>query len=252
MTRYTINFPSGTIYRPIETATFFADFIYAGVACATAETTYSLIHLSQDMATALATFVSVDATHNVNMSSNWNGLPGVFTFSLRASGILDPNIINSDYLFEVAMICDLNLDANLQANFHIDLNLVQSHLWTLPTFNLMPSYCTPTLTAIALEENSAKNISFMALDFATKTVNIIPNIVTDIGIYNIRLKATLDCPNYKSDASFVNIQDKYVRQTNLAADWIIQITVCAYYIGLGTIPAMPSAYDVNYPSMDPA
>lgn len=49
------------------------------------------------MVTTLATFVSVDAAHNVNMSSNWNGLPGVFKFSLQASGVLDPNIINSTY-----------------------------------------------------------------------------------------------------------------------------------------------------------
>lgn len=34
-------------------------------------------------------------------------------------------------------------------------------------------------------------------------------------------------------------------------DWVIQITVCAYYIGLGaTIPPMPITYVVNYPSAD--
>ena len=114
VTRYTINFPSGTIYHPtVETATFLADFIYVGFACVTPETNYSLVHTSIDMDTLLATFVAPDATHNVNISSNWLGLPGVFTFSLTASGIADTNIINSGYQFEVEMICVLNSDAPL-------------------------------------------------------------------------------------------------------------------------------------------
>jgi len=105
--RYTIVYPSGTIYHPtIESATFPMDFVYLGVACGTPEPGYSMTHASLEMATSAATFVSL-GLNNVNISSNWLGLPGVFSFSLTATGINDTSIVKSGYTFEVKMICDL-------------------------------------------------------------------------------------------------------------------------------------------------
>ena len=105
--RYTIVYPSGTIYHPaIESATFLADFVYLGVACGTPEPGYSLTLASFEMATPSATFVSL-GLNNVNISSNWLGLPGVFTFSLTATGINDTSLVKFGYTFEVEMICDL-------------------------------------------------------------------------------------------------------------------------------------------------
>ena len=79
-------------------------------------------------------------------------------------------------------------------------------MWTLPAINLMPSYCTPLLDALVLTETTAQDISFMTLDFAAdpKTVNIVPDIATNVGIYNVKLQATLSCPNFNSDPMFVN------------------------------------------------
>jgi len=83
----------------------------------------------------------------------------------------------------------------------------------------MPTYCSPQMTGITLVETTSKNISFMSLDLTALNVNIVPNIMTDLGVYNIKILVTLTCPIFQPIPAFDNTQIKYVKQPGLAVDW---------------------------------
>ena len=70
-------------------------------------------------------------------------------------------------------------------------------------------------------ETTSKNISFMSLslDLTALNVNIVPNIMTDLGVYNIKILVTLTCPIFQPIPAFDNTQIKYVKQPGLAVDW---------------------------------
>lgn len=92
---YTITYPS------TDSSSFPADFVYSGVSCGAPETSYVVTSIPTGPS---LTFLVIQTTpvHVIGLSgSTYTGLPGVFKFTLQASGAINPLLQNTEFSFTV-------------------------------------------------------------------------------------------------------------------------------------------------------
>lgn len=151
------------------------------------------------------------------------------------------------------MNCNLWVEAPaMTADIIVNLQAVSSYEWTLPALTVMPSYCTPTLAVLTLTEATSKDISFMTLDFATLIVTMVPIDPTSLGSYVVWLTASLSCPTYNNDSTFVTTKVGSVMQLPLPTVFAANVIVCKYNLLMGLTLSQNAVYLIEYPSINTA